>query len=128
MAKMKDGFDSLPWHDSELTGVSFDRSAPGEKDIIVLSIRWYDDKISNVVFKDAFRAQLEFNCGIKCGEHGEPIDYAISGFGTEEEMENFYKTRNIGFENPSLCYYEIVFSSTGSRIRIISSGYYLEST
>lgn len=127
MAKMKDGFDSLPWHDSELTGVSFDRSAPGEKDIIVLSIRWYDDKISNVVFKDVFRAQLEFNCGIKCGEHGEPIDYAISGFGTEE-MESFYKTRNIGFENPSLCYYEIVFSSTGSRIRIISSGYYLEST
>ena len=31
MAKMKDGFDSLPWHDSELTSFSFDRSAPGEK-------------------------------------------------------------------------------------------------
>ena len=123
---MMEDFDSLPWHDSELTSVSFDRSAPGEKDVIVLSIRWYDDKISNVVFEDVFQAQLEFNCGIKCGEYGEPIDYAISGFGTEEVMKSFYKMRNISFENPSLCYYEIAFSSTGSKIRIISRGFSLE--
>ncbi|WP_343671704.1 hypothetical protein [Chitinophaga sp.] len=60
-------FDDCYWHDSILQNIFIDRSNPGESDTVEMTIDWYDEPASKIVFKNVvlFKATLNFGIYVK---------------------------------------------------------------
>ena len=116
-------FLSAPWHDSEIVDIAIDRSHPGVKDSIVITINWADDGYtSKLVFENVYYVSLSLNLGIVCGDKGEPIDNVVNEHENNALIFSIKEKWNHEIDNIHLEYYRINTSSTNSSIIIVAGG------
>lgn len=62
---MKFDFNDCYWHDSLLVNIFIDRSNPGHKDTLELTVKWCEDRsISNLFFINVYLFKATMNYGI----------------------------------------------------------------
>jgi hypothetical protein len=112
---MNNKFNELPWHDSELLGISIDRSNAGINDVVKLTIRWPEGKISDLLFEDVYLLDAKMNFGVVA------LESILEG-SCFNESEQISTLRNIweplGVKLDELQCYRIITNSTNSRIDV----------
>lgn len=111
-------FNNCYWHDSILKNIFIDRSDPGNKDTVELTVEWYeDDSESKLVFSKVYWLKATMNFGIIANEtiynaHIAPSD--------DPDLLHFYKKWKGGFDHIKLNCYIIETNSTGGEIKILA--------
>jgi len=112
---MKNEFNNLNWHDAELQSIRIDRSAPGEKDQVILVICWLDEKRSEVTFHDCYEFNAQMNFGIIADEAIRDAEYTENS----EKLNEIRRTwKKVGVNLSELGQYQIRTNSTNSSLMI----------
>ncbi len=112
---MKNRFNKLHWHDAELQNIHIDRSDPGKKDQVVLTICWPNKKKSEVIFNNCYAFRAHMNFGIIAEETIIFAEYIES---SEELNEIRRSWKKIGVDLSDLGQYKIKTNSTNSSLMI----------
>jgi hypothetical protein len=118
-------FNSFEWHDSVLKNITINREKAGICDEVQLFIEWYNKSRSIFIFKDVYAAILNLNfrvVGDECIFDASLIDIY------DNDYQDIIK-KWIGIypkiEN-ELVGYEIITSSTNSKIKIFAKSFDVE--
>lgn len=113
--KILRAFEGLEWHDAALLSLHIDRQTPGERDDVVLLIKWPDGRMQTVRFTDCYFLDVQMNFGViaeesilsaRCVAHSEKLAAFRSDW-----------TR-MGVDLHDLLCFEITTNSTASVIRV----------
>lgn len=113
-------FDEYNWHDSLLLNINIDRKDPGVNDTIELTIKWYGDGYSRIVFREVFLFKANMNFGI---EALESIDAAYIASPDDVDLLDFYRGWKGAYDHFVVNCYIIRTASTGSEIKILATEY-----
>lgn len=108
-------FNDCYWHDSILKSIFIDRSNPGHMDTIELTIDWYDEPASKIVFSDVYLFQATMHFWVIANE--SILDAEVVQ-GDDEDLIEF-KEKHPGKE---MNCYLIETNSTGGKIKILAAG------
>lgn len=108
-------FEALDWHDTLLLSLSIDRRAPGERDEVVLLVRWLDDREQRIRFSDCYSLDAQMNFGVVAPEL---IRAAHCTSDSPQLAAVRQRWATVGVELGDLRCFEIFTSSTASAIRI----------
>lgn len=113
-------FLGIEWHDATLLEVSIDRTAPGERDEVLLRVEWQDGRRRDVRFTDCYALDARMNFGVVAIE-------SIRDAGCFSESPRLTEVRRewggVGVELPELLCFELTTNSTGSVVRILATGF-----
>lgn len=113
-------FDDLPWHDSTILRIEIDRTEPGNRDEILAQVVWPDGTEEVVRFFDCYAAEALLNFGVMAPES------VLEGSATTEGPEITALRRkwgSLGVDLSDIKRFELLMSSTGSRIRVYALGF-----
>lgn len=117
---METEFSKLPWHDAELLGIEIDRRNPGERDQVVVNVRWPNDEQSELVFSDCYELEAKMNFGVIAPE--SILDASLID-DSQELAEVRSKWEQAGVDLAGLKCFEIKTNSTNSLLRIYALSY-----
>ena len=117
---MKDAFDAMPWHDSEIIYINIDRHSPGEGYQVTIGVRWPNGEVSEPNFMNCYALDFTMNFGIIAAEC---VRSAFSSTDTETLNGIREKWRVLGNYLDQLKCFEIQTSSTASILRIYALNY-----
>jgi hypothetical protein len=112
---METEFSQLPWHDAELLNIEIDRRNPGERDQVVVNVRWPNDEQSELVFSDCYELEAKMNFGVIAPE--SILDASLID-DSQELAEVRRKWAQAGVDLVELKCFEIKTNSTSSLLRI----------
>lgn len=110
-------FDNCYWHDSILESIFIDRRDPGNMDTIEMIIRWYDEPVSRIIFKNVYLFKATLNFGIIANE--SILSAEIGSENDPDLIELFRKTRGYLSGKKINCYI-IETNSTGGLLKILA--------
>jgi len=108
------------WHDAELLKLTIDRKKPGEQDIVVLTIKWPDGQLQDVIFEDCYLLDAKMNFGVIAQESILSAE-CLSDIGRLSEIKE--KWRGVGVLLENLRCYRITTNSTNSQIDVYASSF-----
>ena len=111
-------FNSYGWHDALIKKVDIDRTNPGRMDVIEISVCWTNGITQTLLFKNVYKAILDFNFGVIADESINDAD--VMEETDKDLMEVKHKWQQLYPEIEGLKGYEIRISSTGSKLRIFA--------
>ena len=116
-------FNEIEWHDSVLRSIHIDRSNPGYKDIVKLSITTPGLTKLSITFEDVYHADLNMNFNIIAKEtiRSAAIDYSSNALDAIKE-----KWKQLSSEVSKLKQFEITTNSTNSIIAVYALNYRIE--
>lgn len=113
-------FEDYYWHDSVIRNIVIDRTNPGNKDTIVFEIDWTDKGIGHLIFENVYWVSLNMNFGMIVAEC---IDLAYVADQSDLALNNVYQKWGGLINDVKLSCYVIKTLSTGSDVKVISSGF-----
>lgn len=114
---MEFDFNDCYWHDSILTNIFIDRSNPGYVDTIEMTIDWYDEPASKIIFKDVVLLKATMNFGIIARES---ILSAEMGPSDDPDIVAYHQSWKGLFKDRIINAYTIETNSTGGTIKILA--------
>lgn len=110
-------FNDCYWHDSILRNIFIDRSDPGNQDTVEMTIDWYDEPASKIVFNGVqlFKATLNFGMLVK-----ECILQAEIASQEDPDLLSFYQKTKATPGSKKINCYIIETNSTGGIIKILA--------
>lgn len=110
-------FNNCSWHDSILKNIFIDRSDPGKVDTVEMTIDWYDEPASKIIFKDVYLFKATLNFGIIADETILNAGIAIQ---EDPDLINFYQKAKGVLGSKKINCYIIETNSTGGTIKILA--------
>lgn len=112
---MKFDFNDCYWHDSLLKNIFIDRSNPGHKDTVELTVEWYeDDSESKIIFSNVYLFKAIMNFGIIAKES------ILGAWIAPEDDPDFLDIHRKWKGDVKLNCYIIETNSTGGLIKIFA--------
>jgi hypothetical protein len=107
-------FDEIFWHDSEIQGITIDRTNPGYNDVIEFIIIDPDDTRLKITFEKVYHAEFNMNFHIIASES------ILSASVSTVDSFPIKLKELLKFEGPldDLKYFEIEANSTASTMKI----------
>lgn len=110
-------FCKAPWHDAEILAIHIDRSEPGARDEIRVSVVWPDRSSTVIYFHDCYGFECSMNFGVVARETIR--DASLSTTGTQ--LDDLRRTwENAGVSLSDVNEYRIVTNSTASVLVIFA--------
>ncbi|MBK1707283.1 hypothetical protein [Halochromatium glycolicum] len=113
-------FSKLNWHDAELLDIKIDRRNPGERDQVIINVRWPTDEQSELVFSDCYELEAKMNFGVIAPESILDASLIDDSQGLDEVRMKWAHT---GVDLGDLKCFEIRTNSTNSLLRIYALSY-----
>ncbi|WPQ60656.1 hypothetical protein SIO70_20095 [Chitinophaga sancti] len=110
-------FNNCSWHDSIIKNIFIDRSDPGNVDTVEMTIDWYDEPASKIIFKDVYLFKATLNFGIIADETILNAGIAIQ---EDPDLINFYQKAKGVLASKKINCYIIETNSTGGTIKILA--------
>ncbi|OMP76231.1 hypothetical protein [[Flexibacter] sp. ATCC 35208] len=110
-------FNDCYWHDSILKNIFIDRSDPGNVDTVEMTIDWYDEPESKIIFRDVYLFKATLNFGIIADETILNAEIAIQ---EDPDLINFYQKAKGVLASKKINCYIIETNSTGGTIKILA--------
>jgi hypothetical protein len=123
-SSMEEAFNALDWHDTELQELLIDRRAPGERDELVLTLRWPgpEGRTQRLRFTDCYALEANMNFGVIAPE----TLYTAHCVSDSPRLEAVRKTwAHLGTDLSGLRLFELETNSTSSTLRIVARGFEL---
>jgi hypothetical protein len=114
-ASTDEDFQSFEWHDAVILNITIVRANPGERDEVMLQIRWPSEKEATVCFKDCYALEANMNFGIIASETIRSAE-CIRDSARLADIRRKWATPGVNLDD--LKCFEIETASTASRIRI----------
>ena len=115
-------FLDLEWHDAALLEILIDRRQPGERDEVVLTLRWPDERTQRMRFLDCYGLRANLNFGIVAPES---ILTATCEADAPECKDTRETWARVGVDLPPLLAFSVETNSTGGRIQILAARFEL---
>jgi hypothetical protein len=112
-------FNEFYWHDAIIKNIIIDRTSPGQKDTISFEMIWPNNKAGIIIFENVYKVKMSLNFGIIANE-------CVSMAFISPDDEDLILLRSLWkdyYDVQKLVCYVIRTSSTGSEIKIISTGF-----
>lgn len=110
-------FNDCYWHDSILQNIFIDRSNTSMPDTIVMTIDWYDEPPSKIVFNDVYLLKATMNFGMSVKEW---ILSAAICPPDDPDIVEYYKKCKLEFGSKNINAYIIETNTTGGTIKILA--------
>lgn len=110
-------FQDLPWHDATILAIEIDRRRPGLADEVSLSMRWPDDRYSQIKFLECYGLEAMMNYGVIAAE---TVRTAVERDDTDGLGRIRDRWRNLDVDLSWLRSFTIETNSTASTITVFA--------
>jgi hypothetical protein len=119
---IRQAFLDLEWHDAMLQEIHIDRRRPGDRDEVVLTIQWPDERTQRMRFLNCYGMVANMNFGVVAKECILTADCESDAPELSVLRE---KWARMGVDLPHLLSFEVETNSTASRLRLFAEAFEL---